>query len=120
MSSTCADLEVWRAAMDFIVRVYQLSKKFPKEEIYSLTSHIRRAAPSVPSNIAEGKGRFSDRELTHFLSNARGSLFEIETQVRLAQRLGYVSQEESGQLLRDAARVGQMINGLIRSVRPAA
>lgn len=83
-----------------------------------MKSQIRRAAVSIPSNIAEGKGRFSDRELTHFLSNARGSLFELETQLRLAHRLEYVSKEESGQLLRDAARIGQMINGLIRSVRP--
>ena len=120
MGGTYADLEVWRTAMDLVLRIYQLSKRFPKEEMYGLTSQLRRAAVSVPSNIAEGKGRFSERELPQFLSHARGSLFEIETQLQLAQKLGYITKEESEPLLREAARVGQMLNGLIRSLRPAA
>lgn len=118
MSGTYTDLEVWRAAMDLVVRIYNLSKRFPKDEMYGLTRQLRRAAVSVPSNIAEGKGRFSDKELVQFLSHARGSLFEIETQVQLAERLGYIREDESMLVRPEVARVGQMLNGLIRSVRP--
>jgi four helix bundle protein len=120
MSGTYMDLEVWRAAMDLVTRVYPLSRRFPKEGMYGLTSQPRRAAISVPSNIAEGKGRTSDRELTQFLCHARGSLFEIETQLQIAERLTYATKEEIEPLRGEAVRVGQMLNGLIRSVRPAA
>jgi four helix bundle protein len=120
LSSTYADLEVWRTAMELVVRIYQLSQRFPKEEIYGLTSQLRRAAVSVASNIAEGKGRASDKELIQFLCHSRGSLFEIETQLAIAARLNYVKDEECEPLKRECARVGQMLNGLIRSVRPAA
>jgi four helix bundle protein len=118
MSGTYADLEVWRAAMDLVERIYTVTKRFPKEEMYGLTSQLRRASVSVPSNIAEGKGRFSDKELTQFLSHARGSLFEIDTQLQLAQRLGYVAREHCEAIRYETVRVGQMLNGLIRSVRP--
>lgn len=120
MSGTYADLKVWQAAMDLVTRVYRLSGRFPKDEMYGLTSQLRRAAVSIPSNIAEGKGRSSDRELTQFLCHARGSLFEIETQLEIAERLTYITKEESESLRCEATRVGQMLNGLIRSVRPAA
>ena len=120
MSGTYADLEVWQAAMDLVTHVYRISRRFPKDEMYGLTSQIRRAAVSVPSNIAEGKGRSSDRELIQFLCHARGSLFEVKTQLEIAERLTYVTKEESESLRREATRVGQMLNGLIRSVRPAA
>ena len=90
MSGTFRDLEVWQAAMELVVHIYKISKHFPKEEIYGLTSQLRRAAVSVASNIAEGKGRSSDRELIQFLCHARGSLFEIETQLQLAEKLEYV------------------------------
>jgi four helix bundle protein len=79
---------------------------------------MRRAAVSVPSNIAEGKGRSSDKELIQFLCHSRGSLFEIETQLGIGERLGYSTTEDSNALRRETARIGQMINGLIRSVRP--
>ncbi|HYM74576.1 MAG TPA: four helix bundle protein [Candidatus Dormibacteraeota bacterium] len=120
MSGTYADLEVWRTAMELVVRIYGISKKFPKEEMYGLSSQIRRAAVSVPSNIAEGKGRSSDKELIQFLCHARGSLFEIQTQLQISERLGYISKEESDSLRGEGVRIGQMLNGLIRSVRPAA
>ena len=120
MSGTYADLEVWRAAMELVEDVYRLSTHFPKQEMYGLTSQIRRAAVSVASNIAEGKGRSSDRELIQFLCHARGSLFEIETQLEIGERLGYATREECGPLRCEAVRVGQMLNGLIRSVRPTA
>ena len=101
-------------------RCYQVTATYPKEEMYGLTSQLRRAAVSVPSNIAEGKGRSSDRELIQFLCHARGSLFEVETQLEIAERLTYITKEESESLRCEATRVGQMLNGLIRSVRPAA
>lgn len=118
MSGTYADLEVWRAAMDLVERVYKITKRFPKEEMYGLTSQLRRASVSVPSNIAEGKGRSSDKELIQFLAHARGSLFELDTQLQLAERLGYVAREHCDSARRETVRVGQMLNGLIRSVRP--
>ena len=120
MSGTYEDLAVWQSAMELVVGVYEITRKFPREEMYGLTSQIRRAAVSVASNIAEGKGRASDKELTQFLCHARGSPFEIETQLRLCERLGYSKQEEVELLRREATRIGQMLNGLIRAVRPAA
>jgi four helix bundle protein len=103
--------------MDLVEKIYTVTKRFPKEEMYGLTSQLRRASVSVPSNIAEGKGRFSDRELTQFLSHARGSLFEMDTQLQLAERLKYVDGERCEPIRHEIIRVGQMLNGLIRSVR---
>jgi four helix bundle protein len=121
MSGTYSDLEVWQAAMDLAEDIYRVTKSFPKEELYTLTSQLRRASISIPSNIAEGKGRSSDKDLLHFLNYSRGSLFEIETQIALARRLGYVDVVQAQNLLRQTARVGQLLNGLIRAFRqPAA
>ena len=120
MSGTYADLEVWRAAMELVVQIYKLTREFPRDEMYGLTSQLRRAAVSVPSNIAEGKGRSSDRELCQFLCHARGSLFEVQTQMKIAERLGYVATNDCSLVQEETVRIGQMINGLIRSVRPAA
>jgi 23S rRNA-intervening sequence protein len=80
MSGTYRDLEVWQAATQLALQVYRLTAVFPKDERYGMTSQMRRAAVSVASNIAEGKGRSSDKELVQFLCHSRGSLFEIETQ----------------------------------------
>ncbi len=88
MSGTYADLAVWQSAMEFATRVYRLTRQYPREEIYGLTTQMRRAAVSVASNIAEGKGRSSDRELVQFLCHSRGSLFEIETQLEIGKTLG--------------------------------
>ena len=120
MSGTYADLEVWQAAVELAVQVYRLTATFPKTEIYGLTSQLRRAAVSVPSNIAEGKGRASDKELMQFLCHARGSLFEIETQFAITARLGYTAPEDGDEIRRQTSRIGQILNGLIRSVRPAS
>jgi four helix bundle protein len=119
MSGTFRDLEVWKTAMELAVQVYRLTARFPKEERYGLTSQMRRAAVSVPSNIAEGKGRASDKELIQFLCHSRGSLFEIETQLAIGEQLGYSTTEDGNAVRREAARIGQMLNGLIRSVRPS-
>jgi len=120
MSGTFKDLEVWKAAMELAVHVYRLTARFPKEERYGLTSQMRRASVSIPSNIAEGKGRSSDKELMQFLCHSRGALFEIETQLTIAEQLGYSTTEDCTAVQREAARIGQMLNGLIRSKRPSA
>src|SRR5882762_1793668 len=117
VSGTSSQLEVWQAAMDLAEAVYRSTKTFPKEELYTLTSQLRRAAVSVPSNIAEGKGRSSERELIQFLHYARGSLFELETQIAIARRLGYVDATQAQALLHQTVRVGQLLNGLIRAFR---
>jgi four helix bundle protein len=118
MSGTYTDLQVWQAAMDLAEDVYRVTKNFPKEETYGLTIQLRRAAVSAPSNIAEGKGRSSDKELAQFLCHSRGSLFEIETQINLARRLGYLDAQQVDTVLRNTARVGQLLNGLLRAFRP--
>jgi four helix bundle protein len=118
MSGTYTDLEVWQAAMNLAEDIYRITKTFPKDETYGLTIQLRRASVSVPSNIAEGKGRSSDKELAQFLCHSRGSLFEIETQVNLARRLGYLDAQRAESILRKAARVGQLLNGLLRAFRP--
>jgi four helix bundle protein len=103
--------------MDLVVEVYRATEVFPNEERYGLTAQLRRASVSIASNIAEGKGRTSDRELLHFLSNAKGSLFEVETQVMIAVRLGYLPDTQSVELLARAAEAGRILNGLMKSFR---
>jgi len=119
MSGTYEDLKVWQRAMELVTDIYQSTRGFPKEEIYCLTNQLRRAAISVPGNIAEGKGRASNKELMQFLNHARGSTYEIQTQLRIAERLGYLSEMQSQRLLQQAAEVGRLLNGLIQSFRPA-
>src|SRR5213082_2622944 len=85
-------LDAWSLAMDFVVEVYRTTETFPKEEKFGLTSQIRRAAVSVPANIAEGAARQSDKEFIHFLSNAQGSASELETELLIAHRLGYLTE----------------------------
>lgn len=116
MGGTYEDLEVWQASMDFVVKIYTASKTFPTDERYGLTSQLRRAAVSVASNIAEGKGRISDKELLQFLSRARGSLYEVQTQLRLANLLQYLTNSQASDLVHYGDRVGCLLNGLIRSV----
>src|SRR5512143_1728637 len=105
--------------MKLAARIYKASEALPKHELYGMTSQMRRAAVSVASNIAEGKGHRSDREFLHFLYHARGSLLELETQVMLSKELQYVSSTEADALLRDAAAVGSALAGLIHSLETA-
>lgn len=115
MSGTFEDLKAWQRAMDLVAEIYRITEGFPKREIYGLTSQLRRAAVSVPSNIAEGKGRSSDRELVQFLNHSRGSAYEIQTQLAIAERLGYLDSAIGRRLLDQTAEVCRLINGLIRS-----
>jgi four helix bundle protein len=109
------DLAVWQAAMDLAKAVYAMTADFPTEERYGLVSQMRRAAVSVPSNIAEGAGRGGAREFHQFLSIARGSLSELETQALLACDLGFMRQSED--LMNKIARIFRMIGGLQRSLK---
>lgn len=113
------DLVVWQKAMQFVTTIYRSTEQFPKTEIFALTNQIRRAVVSVPSNIAEGQGRNSDKEFLYHLSIAYGSLMETETQLQIASNLGYIEQAEVERLLANAAEIGRMLNGLSRSLRPA-
>lgn len=111
------DLVACQKAMDLVTEIYHISHKFPREELFALTSQLRRAAISVPSNIAEGQGRSSRKEFLYFLGNAKGSLSEVETQILIARNLGYIGEEALNVLLNLSAEVGRILNGLLASLR---
>lgn len=102
------ELKILDKAMDLVEQVYLLTKKLPKEEIYGLTSQIRRCSVSIPSNIAEGAGRNSDNEFIHFLSIANGSSYELETQLMLCERLTYFPKDDLMNLLKDIDVIQKM------------
>jgi four helix bundle protein len=102
--------------MALVVNVYRCTQAFPRIETYGLTSQLRRAAVSIPSNIAEGQGRLSRGELRQFLGNARGSLAELETQLFIAKDLGYLDRNQSDCLFNDTAEIGRILNGLLASL----
>ena len=116
-SPSYKDLRVWQHAMELVTCVYAETKDFPREEIYGLTSQMRRAAVSIPSNIAEGKGRFTDRDRNQFFCHARGSLLELETQILIAQRLEYLPIASVEKLTNLSAELGRMLNALIQCMR---
>ena len=116
MGKSYKDLLVWQKAMALVTNTYQATGRFPKAELFGLTSQARRAAVSIPSNVAEGQARLSEREFRHFLSNARGSLMDLETQLQIAENLGYLGREEMTQLMQSCAELGRMLNGLITSI----
>jgi four helix bundle protein len=109
-------LEAWIQALEFVTDVYKKTEHFPKEERYGLPSQIRRAAVSIPANIAEGAGRHSKKEFAHFLSNSQGSASELETELVIANRLGYLDEASSAILISKLERIGRLITGLIRHV----
>lgn len=111
-----SDLEVWKAAMALAKDVYEASAVFPQDERFGLTSQVRRAAVSVPSNIAEGQGRRTKGEFLQFLGNARGSLYELRTQLTLSNDLGFMSPIHEEPLRLSCQRTGQLLNGLIRKL----
>lgn len=106
------NLIVWQKAMELVRFVYRASKKFPVDERYALTDQLRRAVVSIPSNIAEGSGRASNKDYAHFLSIARGSLYETLTQLQIAQDLGYIDEFDSCEEL--AQEVGRMLTSLMK------
>lgn len=102
--------------MDLVTEIHRVTQTFPKEEIFGLVSQIRRAAVSVPSNIAEGQGRLTEKEFRQFLGNAWGSLAEVETQVIIAKDLGFLDDPDFDTLSVMIAEVGRVLNGLLASV----
>jgi len=117
MAQHYKDLIVWQKAMDLVSALYDVTEAFPKRETYSLTDQMRRAAVSVPSNIAEGQAHYSNREFRHFLRHSRGSLAELETQVLIAQRRNYLSESQAVELMKRADEVGRILSGLITSLK---
>ena len=110
------DLVAWKRSMALVLEVYRLTQSFPKIETYGLTSQLRRAAVSIPSNIAEGQARLTTGEFKHFLGNARGSLKEVETQILISTDPGYLRTEECEKLLAATTELGKILNGLIASL----
>jgi four helix bundle protein len=111
------DLIAWQKAMDLVERVYGLTRQWPREEQYGLSAQIRRAAVSVPSNIAEGEGRHSKKDFYRFLAMAHGSLREVETQLLIAVRLNYLHADDANEVHRLCEETGRLLNGLMNSLR---
>ena len=111
------DLIVWQKAMDLVETIYRATGTFPREEIYGLTSQMRRAAISIPSNIAEGNGRNTTRDYVHFLGMAYGSVKEVETQALIAERLRYINASRSDELVKLTGEIARLISGLINSLK---
>lgn len=120
ISSSFQDLRIWQESMDLTVEIYRGTSGFPRHEIYGLTSQKRRAAVSIPSNIAEGKEHRSDPEFVRFLFHARGSLLELQTQILIARRLEYLSEEKADELCRKGDGIARGLNALINRFRPRA
>jgi four helix bundle protein len=102
------ELKIWNRSMDMVVEVYKATAKFPNEEKYGITAQIRKSAVSVPSNIAEGAGKNSDRDFVRFLSIAQGSSYELQTQLILSQRLGFMEKESCNALVNDISEIQKM------------
>ena len=117
MGRSYRELIAWQKAMKLVTEIYEATQRFPSEERYGLTNQLRRASVSVPSNIAEGQARFSQKEFHHFLSQARGSLVEIETQLLIARNLKYLPPVKADILLAAAEELGRILNGLIASIK---
>ncbi|MFC7346801.1 four helix bundle protein [Chryseobacterium zhengzhouense] len=111
------ELLVWQKSISFVTEIYQLTNVFPKDEMYGLTSQIRRASISIPSNIAEGNSRRSVADYLQFLKIARGSSAEVETQLIIAKNLKFLSEENYLKLNQDITEISKMLNGLINSLK---
>ena len=109
-------LEVWRKAVVLVTEIYQVTGPFPREEIYGLTSQARRAAVSIPANIAEGWGRNTTRDYIQFLRVARGSLLELETHLIVARNLAFIDTPQLEGVMRQTQEINKMLNGLIKSL----
>jgi four helix bundle protein len=110
------DLVGWQKSMTLVGEIYRHTQHFPANEVYGLTSQLRRAAVSIPSNIAEGQGRLSPGEFKQFLGHARGSVFEVETQLLIAKSLGYLSDQSTRDLISQVQEVGRILSGLLASL----
>lgn len=117
MAQSFHDLVVWQRAIELSVAVYEATSTFPREEVYGLTSQLRRAAVSVASNIAEGRGRITQGEFRQFLSVAQGSNYEVQTQILIARRLGFGSKDSLERVDQLSTEVGKMLSSLIGTIQ---
>ena len=117
MAQHFKDLIVWQKAMDLVTDVYRVTDSFPKREVYSLTDQIRRAAVSVPSNIAEGQGRLTTGEFRHFLGIARGSNCELQTQLEIARTLGFGDRTRIDEAEACSHEVSKMISAILEATK---
>ena len=113
---TYRDLLVWQKSMDLVTEIYRLSKSFPQDELYGLSAQIRRSAVSVPTNIAEGYGRQSKQDYLRFLKMASGSLYELQTQIEISQKLSYISKDDYEVIFNRAKEIERMLSSMIRKV----
>jgi len=111
------DLEVWRVSMDLVVKVYEITREFPKSEQFGLASQLQRSAVSIPSNIAEGSGRGTRKDFAHFLDQARGSLFEVITQLEICRSLNFGDLDKINAIQMEYEILGMRINALIRTMK---
>ena len=117
MTQSYRDLDVWVAALELSQTIYRMTARFPMEERFALVDQMRRASVSIPSNIAEGHGRYGNREYLHHLSIANGSLMELETLVLLAQRIDLLADADSSELIGRTQRIGRMLTRLRQRLR---
>jgi len=111
------NLQIWKLGVKMAKDVYLLTEKFPKREVYGLTDQIRRAAVSVPSNIAEGKGRSTAKDFVHFLNTARGSLYELKTQLYIAREIEYLTEEDFSSLHKQIENLSHKIVAMIKFLK---
>jgi len=111
------NLEVWKRSLDFVTKIYKLTAQYPNDEKFGLVSQMRRAAVSIPSNIAEGAARNSKKEFINFLHIAQGSAAELETQILISRNLEFISQNQTDPLIKELEEISRMIIGLQKSLR---
>jgi four helix bundle protein len=118
VAKTYKELLIWQLGVKMVISVYKLTESFPKEEIYALTNQIKRASVSIPSNIAEGFGRKTDKSFNHFLNISRGSLYELETQLIIAKELNFISDENLyNQIILTIEQESKMINAFAKNLK---
>ena len=115
--SSYKELIVWQKSIQLVIDIYKLTEVFPKDECYGLVSQMQRAAVSIPSNIAEGNERNSNKEFAHFLYIAKGSLAELETQIIISEKLKFINTNQSTSILNSCHEIGRMINGLLTKIK---
>ncbi len=120
MGESYKELIAWQKAMDLVVEIYKITEQFPRDQTSVLVSQLQRAAISIPSNIAEGQARFSQKEFYRFLSTARGSLAEVETQFIIAERLGYLQKEQARKIFGTVSELSRILNALIAAIKERA
>ncbi len=115
--STFRNLLIWQKSMDLVTKIYNSTQKFPKEELFGLTSQIRRSATSIPSNIAEGYGRDSNKEYLRFLNISISSLFEMQTQIEIAKNINYINETDFNKIYEDSREIERMLTSFIKKIK---